>query len=82
MNQWLWRLKPCSWRHHEESEATQEMQAYFDIEVDAVQRRGLNADEAKRSAWLKVGSVSEGLQLRREEFAIRWRWAFADHSLR
>ena len=66
----------------------QEMQVHFDMEVEAVQRRGLNAEKAKRCARLKVGSVSEGLAVEAGRVRNSMAWGalsgrpFADHSLR
>jgi predicted permease len=70
MREWLWRLRAMLRRDRVEAERQEELQFHYDMEVDAGLRKGLSSDAARRSARLRAGLVSDGLEATSEAMRI------------
>jgi macrolide transport system ATP-binding/permease protein len=72
MREWIWRVKAMLRRGRMAAEKVEELELHIGMEVEAGLRQGLSAEEARRRARLRVGLVSEGVELAREELGFRW----------
>jgi predicted permease len=68
----IWRLWAMLRRDRLTAERQEELQFHQEMAVEAERRRGASAENARRLARLRAGSLPHGLESTRESLGVRW----------
>jgi macrolide transport system ATP-binding/permease protein len=71
LREWFWRLLG-PFRHRRTGDMEHEMREHLGLEVEAGMRRGLTHEEAVRAANLRIGQVSQSMELARDQHGHPW----------
>lgn len=72
MPEWIWRLKNLLQRRKAIAERSEELQFHYDQEVEAGIRRGLDPQQARREATVRVGTVAQAMEPTSDALAFSW----------
>ena len=72
LRRFLWRLINAIRPGREEAALARELASHLVLLEDEYRRRGLSADEARRSALLALGGVDQAKERHRDARTFRW----------
>src|SRR4029079_4611488 len=72
IREWIRRLLGSCGRHRHDRELQQELQLHLELAAEDARRRGESAEEARRSARLQAGSVSQAMGGVRDQRSVPW----------
>jgi len=72
IREWIRRLLGSFGRHRHDRELQQELQLHLELAAEDARRRGESAEEARRSARLQAGSVSQAMGGVRDQRSVPW----------